>query len=1238
MAIELNMQTPLTVAQLDNSDRIMVIDQNDTVVAITTLENLSEWIAGTLDIDSIMGLRDELNSKADSIHTHIIPDITNLRTELDTKLDASLVNIVGNTIQIKDRTITIQTGTGGGDDSRIPDMVTSGNYLRFIGTDGSIEERTTVQVRADLEINNVDNTSDLDKPVSTATQTALNDKLDKPAGNPSVVSFVAVDTDGNVSYTTSTGGTVNLSVDRTTSDVTIISSAGTDGLIQEATNNLAGVMSSSDKTKLDGIENLADVTDTANVYAALGIRNTGSTTRFLNERGTFTQPPVVTQVIPGTGGIGKGNILPSSPMEGELFALTQEDTSTAGGPYSEGIYCWTAAGGWDVITSGTGDGSGGTNVVANPPVVDSTPNLTSLGVEDTVYRILQPGAVQQHRTTTTIPFSGMRTNAMAGSSQREVVRFTVGRGFAVPYSHNYTVTEADLMLSLNPDIPLGLELQLTNSNPNLSGTFSHIYPVTEPFSNLAQRNFFVYARDVINDGRIVTFNSGSSGSFTAIVFVDVAEPPFGQPGNTEYTFRFDLYVIDDNTTSNITIDNDFTLSFREGSTLIPLLPRTVLSNSMNVMFDPDTSDTLTTNTYTNSFPGGTRRDDFLTTLGNGIEGLSTAIDWDGVINEAANGDRYIDVMLDTVDRTTSFTSGAFDFAVVTAEEFNSAFPNQPATTISLNSPDGTVYSFTSSTPSESDNNQQEVIDMVLSTINSNLQRPVNYTATQEGSNIIIEGTFSTTRHSGWTATVNNFNSITPGDFSFGSETNVVRNRYFIDGPLFVNGGISATLPFVDENVEGEFYNFHGDVRISGTTQPQGLSSIVLSNFRYNENGETVTVTVRGTPGISFTLSINNPQPLGWLTSGQLGSGAGTLNSLGVFTTNLTIPNANVNVNRTASIRATNNSDPEDTVVTLPIRQLVGHGEDGDLFVAFDVEVSGFMASPSAMITGGDAPYTLELFRTDPSVSGAVAVQTATITEEASPVTPQTNSFENVDFTGTDGEATLWLRTTDSGVGGDANVVIESETFNVGGGNFIDDSDSYYANGGPDNVVFRNSFGIPNNDFRVILTQGATTADSDPSEATISISRANIIISDTLIFNAAVTSGTFRTGDVSYEIRQQSTDVSLQTGTLNHVEGEINTQELFDSDYEEHGIVVWPSGSNYVLAVHGDLANSISVSRQIWLFEGENDGSDTSMAYFNTTGNTIPMNSLRDGLHTVRLDTTSGTTTKTYVWEITITLP
>jgi uncharacterized protein (UPF0303 family) len=43
---------------------------------------------------------------------------------------------------------------------------------------GSWTNRSIAQVKTDLSISNVDNTSDLNKPISTATQSALNNKLD----------------------------------------------------------------------------------------------------------------------------------------------------------------------------------------------------------------------------------------------------------------------------------------------------------------------------------------------------------------------------------------------------------------------------------------------------------------------------------------------------------------------------------------------------------------------------------------------------------------------------------------------------------------------------------------------------------------------------------------------------------------------------------------------------------------------------------------------------------------------------------------------------------------------------------------------------------------------------------------------------------------------------------------------------------------------------------------------------
>ena len=60
----------------------------------------------------------------------------------------------------------------------------------------------------------------------------------------------------------------DLTTTTTATAVTVVSSNGTDAVLSAATPTVAGVQTAADKTKLDGIEALADVTDTINVTAA----------------------------------------------------------------------------------------------------------------------------------------------------------------------------------------------------------------------------------------------------------------------------------------------------------------------------------------------------------------------------------------------------------------------------------------------------------------------------------------------------------------------------------------------------------------------------------------------------------------------------------------------------------------------------------------------------------------------------------------------------------------------------------------------------------------------------------------------------------------------------------------------------------------------------------------------------------------------------------------------------------
>ena len=71
----------------------------------------------------------------------------------------------------------------------------------------------------------------------------------------------------------------NISINQTgASQVVVQSSDGTDGTITAATGSVAGVMTASDKSKLDGIEASADVTDATNVAAAGAVMESDTST------------------------------------------------------------------------------------------------------------------------------------------------------------------------------------------------------------------------------------------------------------------------------------------------------------------------------------------------------------------------------------------------------------------------------------------------------------------------------------------------------------------------------------------------------------------------------------------------------------------------------------------------------------------------------------------------------------------------------------------------------------------------------------------------------------------------------------------------------------------------------------------------------------------------------------------------------------------------------------------------
>jgi hypothetical protein len=110
---------------------------------------------GPIVIADVTGLQTALDGKAASSHTHTIANVIGLQTALDTKVASSSLATVATTGSYDDLI----------DKPTIPTVPVT-----------SVASRTgdVVLTKSDVDLANVDNTSDADKPVSTATQTALN--------------------------------------------------------------------------------------------------------------------------------------------------------------------------------------------------------------------------------------------------------------------------------------------------------------------------------------------------------------------------------------------------------------------------------------------------------------------------------------------------------------------------------------------------------------------------------------------------------------------------------------------------------------------------------------------------------------------------------------------------------------------------------------------------------------------------------------------------------------------------------------------------------------------------------------------------------------------------------------------------------------------------------------------------------------------------------------------------------
>ncbi len=131
---------------------------------------------GPIAIDDVTGLTAALNGKASTVHTHVVGDVTGLTTALNGKANLTHTHSISDTTGL-------QTALDGkANTSSLATVATTGSYNDLLdkpsATVTSVAGRTgdVTLTKSDVGLANVDNTSDANKPVSTATQTALDGK------------------------------------------------------------------------------------------------------------------------------------------------------------------------------------------------------------------------------------------------------------------------------------------------------------------------------------------------------------------------------------------------------------------------------------------------------------------------------------------------------------------------------------------------------------------------------------------------------------------------------------------------------------------------------------------------------------------------------------------------------------------------------------------------------------------------------------------------------------------------------------------------------------------------------------------------------------------------------------------------------------------------------------------------------------------------------------------------------
>ena len=595
------------IGSISSEDLLHIIDvtesNEDSKVDIGTLTTyLNTALSIPQTIASVNGLQAALDGKSDVGHTHTIQQIVGLSSALDLKLDSSQANISGRIINIKGTAITVPDEITGVRDDRIPDTVIIGEYLQFDAADGGINNISGDTLKGNLNIDLVDNTSDVSKPVSTLQQAALDLKVNTSAYNTKQASQDTGITENTAGIQTNAGA-IFLNTQKVSFD-------------------------SASSIKLAGIESGADVTDTGNVWSSLGISGSGSIEQYLTQRGVFAEQATATSV-------------------------TKSAVDNAIGRGSEGTDYYSSNKTWLPIPTGGGAGSVTKAVVDAAigafPTGDSAQFYNEQGnFIDAVYDSVEDAPITRTRTIEDILINGTRSNVQVRESgDSETSTITMQNTFN-PLPTQYTSIFTSPNTSFTPALVLptgsqGRQLSLTESDGTLhrfayttngnyrlldGGLTGTVRLGAVAVATTATVTAIVSVPDQ-TAGQTVTLTGDQTGVFSVGDFISPLNNNFGA-----YRGIFIESVTLNGGNTDIVGTSNGAATFNTTSTLYLAGPADTIQGTIPTFsYDPDTADAVyTAAVVAQGFTGtGVGIVGHITQIANAIVGLDAAITWDGVI-------------------------------------------------------------------------------------------------------------------------------------------------------------------------------------------------------------------------------------------------------------------------------------------------------------------------------------------------------------------------------------------------------------------------------------------------------------------------------------------------------------------------------------------------------------------------------------------------------------------------------